>query len=484
MLVTALLLTPLVTAGLCLLSPRGRWINYLSLLGLLALTLQSINLGYKVFMDGPWASGPWMVDELSVLFLLMTSGISLLIGIYARSYLDRERLDLELGPHDHRLYHVFIHLFLLTMILVLVADSLGLMWIAIESTTLASALLVAHHRSAESMDAAWKYVIICSVGIALAFMGVILVYASGLDLLGDSPAALDWSALSAVASQLDPALIKLSFIFIITGYGTKAGLAPMHTWLPDAHSQAPSPVSAMLSGLLLNCAMYGIIRFHILTEAAVPGFSSTLLLGFGLLSMAVAAIFIGSTQDLKRLLAYSSIEHMGIVAVAVGIGGSWGCLAAVLHLLGHSLTKSALFLSAGDIVQEYGGRALESIKGLGSSLPFSGRVFTAASLGIVGLPPFPLFVSEVIIIYAALSAGLLWVAAVFLILLAIIAALFLWRLVAMLSGDGFDAPRKTPLSRALPMLLLLLAALALGLFIPDVVLDLLGAAASILGGGC
>lgn len=482
MMVALLLCTPLAFALACSLVPSGRWIGRFSVLGLGLVLAQVLFLSYGVIEDGPLDAGMWYVDGLSVLFLMLTAVISFLIGIYALSYIDHELHEGFIDNRDRRYYHVFIQLFLFTMLLVLVVDSLGLMWIAIESTTLASAFLVGFYKKEESLEAAWKYIMICSVGIALALMGVTLIYASSLDIFTDSSIALDWSMLSAAAPSLDPTLLKLSFIFIIAGYGTKAGLAPMHTWLPDAHSQAPSPVSAMMSALLLNCAMYGIIRFHVITEAAAPGFSSSLLLVFGLVSVAVAAMFISITTDLKRMLAYSSIEHMGIVAIALGIGGTWGLLGAVIHIIAHSLTKSLLFLSAGDIIQRYGTREVASITGVLKSVPWSGRFFTAGSLGIVGMPPFPIFVSEVVIIYAALQSGATLVAALFLALALMVFVAFTYRIVPMLSGESEIERSKTPLSRVLPMAVLLLLGLTIGLALPGPALHFLQDVASLLGG--
>ncbi len=240
-----------------------------------------------------------------------------------------------------------VQLFLLTMLLVVVCDNLGMMWVAIEGTTLASAFLVGFYEKDTSVEAAWKYLIICSVGIALALFGIVLTYASSIELLGDSSSALEWTTLRSIAPELDPTYLRLAFIFIMVGYGTKVGLAPMHTWLPDAHSQAPSPISAMLSAVLLNCAFYGILRFFIITELCVPGFATDLMLIFGLLSMAVAAVFIIVAKDSKRLLAYSSIEHMGIMSLGFGLGGFLGIFGALFQMLNHALTKPILFFSWG-----------------------------------------------------------------------------------------------------------------------------------------
>ena len=483
MLISTLLTVPLLFALICLLFPRIKWIGIISQIGLGVSLLIAASLVQKVLSDSPVDSGMWYVDNLSAIFIALIAGISFLVGLYALSYLKHEESEGLITLRDIRHYHVFIQLFLFTMLLVVTVDSLGLMWIAIETSTLASVYLVGFYKKEESLEASWKYVIICSVGIALAFMGVTLMYASSLDVFGDSPTALDWSALLAIAPNLDPALLKLSFIFIIAGYGTKAGLAPMHTWLPDAHSQAPSPVSAMLSALLLNCAMYGIIRFYIISEIAIPGFASSLMLCFGLSSLFIAAVFITITKDLKRLLAYSSIEHMGIIAIGLGIGGFWAIIGVMVHIVAHSITKSMLFLSAGDIVQSYGTRDVASISGLLQRLPFSGTVFTAGTLAIVGMPPFSIFIGEVLIIFGALQAGMTWTVAVFIGLLLIIFTSFTYRILPMVSRNDNSPPQviKTPLLRSVPLSLLLIGTLLLGLFMPEILSDWFMEAGKVFG---
>lgn len=484
MLVPTLLAVPLLSALICLAFPRIKWVGVISQIGLGISLITAGLLIQQVLFTSPLDDSMWYVDHLSALFIALIAGISFLIGLYANSYLKHEESEGMISSRDIRHYHVFVQLFVFTMFLVVTVDSLGLMWIAIESSTLASVYLVGFYKKEESLEAAWKYIIICSVGIALAFMGVTLMYASSLEVFGDSPFALDWSALLNLAPNLDQSLLKLSFIFIITGYGTKAGLAPMHTWLPDAHSQAPSPISAMLSALLLNCAMYGIIRFYIITEMSIPGFASSLMLYFGMASLFIAAVFITITKDLKRLLAYSSIEHMGIIAIGLGIGGFWGIMGVLIHIIAHSITKSMLFLSAGDIVQSYGTRDVASISGLIQRLPFSGSIFTAGTMAIVGLPPFSIFIGEVLIIYAALQSGMTVSAALFIGLLLIIFTSFTYRILPMVSkSENLDfLPHKTPLLRALPLGVLLLGTLLLGLFMPEFLWDWLTKAGMVFGG--
>jgi len=367
--------------------------------------------------------------------------------------------------------------------MVVVVDSLGLMWIAVEGTTLVSAFLVGFYKKSEAMEASWKYLIICSVGITLALLGIILLYASSVNALGENADTLDWSVLRSVAGQLDPALMKVSFIFILVGLGTKAGLAPMHTWLPDAHSQAPTPISALLSAVLLNCAMYGVLRVHILASEAVPGFSSSLLTFFGLLSLAIATAFILTSRDLKRFLAFSSVEHMGIIALGFGIGGPLAVFGAVFHVLAHSLTKTLMFFGAGNVIQKYRTREMKDIKGLGRTMPATASLLVMGGAAIAGSPPFAVFIGELFIISGALAQGEYLVAGLFIALIVMIFAGITYRVFGMVSGKPQEGLPTGEIGRLrlLPMAVLASAILFLGIFLPEVVSDVLGAVVGLFG---
>ncbi|MCI5151448.1 MAG: hydrogenase, partial [Candidatus Electrothrix sp. MAN1_4] len=294
------------------------------------------------------------------------------------------------------------------------------LWIAIEATTLMSAPLIFLHRSRTALEATWKYVMICSVGIALALLGCFLIVLS-MD-LGGVDVPITFSSLAQVADQLDPIWLKAGFIFLIIGYGTKMGLAPMHTWLPDAHSEAPSPASALLSGALLNCAFLGVYRGHqLLHQAGLGEFSGDILMSFGLLSMIIAAIFIFDQTGYKRMLAYSSIENMGIIAFGVGIGGL-ATYGALLHLIHHSLIKSSLFLSAGNILLGYGSKLIEKTGNMAKLFPKTFTAFFAGFAGISGFPPFGIFISEILIIMGAFQQGRTLPAAIFILALIFIFA--------------------------------------------------------------
>lgn len=475
--VEPLLLVPLITALLCGISRSERTIYVLSVAGSLITALVAIPYCYQAFFEGPVDAGLWYLDPLSGLFMVVIVTITALVSLYSVQYLEHDRKEGEANLKDLRYYHILLHLFAFSMLMVVVVDSLGLMWIAVEGTTLVSAFLVGFYKKSEAMEASWKYLIICSVGITLALLGIILLYASSVDALGENADTLDWAVLRSVAGQLDPALVKISFIFILVGLGTKAGLAPMHTWLPDAHSQAPTPISALLSAVLLNCAMYGVLRVHILASEAVPGFSSSLLLFFGLLSLAIATAFILTSRDLKRFLAFSSVEHMGIIALGFGLGGPLAVFGAVFHVLAHSLTKTLMFFGAGNVIQKYRTREMREIKGLGKAMPATASLVVLGGAAIAGSPPFAIFIGELFIISGALVQGDYLVAAIFIALIVMIFAGMTYRVFGMVSGRPQEGVPDGEIGRLrlLPMIILASAILVLGLFLPEVISDALGA---------
>ena len=303
-------------------------------------------------------------------------------------------------------YYGFFHLFLFTMLLVVTSNNLILMWVGIEATTLSSAFLVGLYGQRSSLEAAWKYIIICTVGVAFGLYGTVLVYANAANVLSDPGSAIFWTVVAEHAKELDPTLMHLAFVFILIGFGTKTGLFPMHSWLPDAHSEAPSPTSALLSAVLLNCALLVIIRYYIIISAAIgPHFPQMLLLVFGMMSVAVSAFFILAQRDMKRLLAYSSVENMGLIAVALGIGGPLGVLAALFHTLNHSLAKTLLFCGSGNVLLKYGTRDMGAIKGIIRVAPLTAVMFAGGALALAGMPPFNVFISEFMVVAAAIKSG-------------------------------------------------------------------------------
>ena len=365
------------------------------------------------------ADGMLYSDALSGLFVLLISIITFASALYSIPFIERDVLSKKISPSQPRTYYLLFNLFSFSMYLVVLVNNLGFLWIAIEMTTLASAFLVGFYNNKHSVEAAWKYIIICSVGISLALLGTILFYFTVSH--NGAMHSLNWSDFISVASKLDKNVVKIAFLFILVGYGTKAGLAPMHTWLPDAHSQALAPISALLSGVLLTTSLYAIIRFAVITNAvAGPAYTSHLFIFFGLISIAVAAAFILVQKDIKRLLAYSSIEHIGIIALGLGFGGSIGCYGALLHVFNHAATKALMFFTAGDITHLYNTHNMRKIRGAASALPFGGPITVLAAFALGGTPPFSLFFSEVIILYAGFVRGAYAAGAFYIALLAVV----------------------------------------------------------------
>ncbi len=492
----ALILIPTI-AGLAAFAIRPARARRL-LLVLTALTHTALCAGLCTVPAVPGIPGWIGFDALGLFFVCITSALFLATAFYTVSYLRREKPGAQPDLQEHFLFvnapeAVFIGcllLFLATMTLVCASRRFGLLWVAIEATTLASAPLIYFHRHHRSLEATWKYLLICSVGIALALLGNFFLALSTVATgAGGGPLPLVMDLLVARGPTLQVAWLKAAFIFLLVGYGTKTGLAPLHTWLPDAHSEAPSLVSALLSGALLNCALLGILRgLQVCVAAGQGAFARDLLLVFGLVSIAVAAVFILGQTDFKRMLAYSSVEHMGIVALGLGLGG-YGTFGAVFHTLNHSLTKGMLFLLAGNILAVFRTKVAADVRGLRRALPWTGGLWLLGFLAITGFPPFGTFLSELAVLRGAFDAGRYLVAAAYLVLLAIIFMGMCSIVLRMVQGTpapapaqpGPDALREPSLS-LWPPACLGLAVLILGVYIPEPLSRLLNAVAQELGG--
>lgn len=442
---------------------------------------------YQIGIDGAFHDGLLYVDALSAVLLITVAVLTITSMLLSSSYMEKELLDGHITFKMLRRYYGLLNLFIFTMISVLVVENLGLMWVAIEATTLASALLVAFYFNHSALEAAWKYVMVCTVGICLALLGSILLYYAQANVVGNGVQALSWLELKSVGYQLDPMISKLAFIFILIGYGTKAGLAPMHTWLPDAHSQAPSPVSGLLSGALLSCAVYVIIRNFIVVQAVLKGeFLQLLLIGFGIFSIGIALPFILVQHDIKRLLAYSSVEHMGIIVLGIGLATPLAIYGALFHIINHAISKSSLFYLAGMISQEYRTKNILRIKGIIGTMPLSGILLMLLILAITGSPPFSIFLSKFIIIWAFFTEGRFILGAIVLLLLAGIFAGMMHYCLAMV----FSKPPKHKVfsqSVSKPALLSLLLSASLliitGIFVPEWLHQILHNAVIVVMGG-
>ncbi|MBI4516617.1 MAG: NADH dehydrogenase FAD-containing subunit [Deltaproteobacteria bacterium] len=440
------------------------------------------------------ALGGWLqLDAAGRLFLSITTVLFLAAALYAAGYLSREsrgaQRDFEEGLlFDNAPEAVFtacLLLFLAAMTLVTTSHRFGLLWVAIEATTLASAPLIYFHRHHRSLEATWKYLLICSVGIALALLGNFFLAVAASN-PGGTPVPLVLDDLMREAPRLHLPWLKAALLLLLVGYGTKMGLAPLHTWLPDAHSEAPSLASALLSGALLNCAFLGILRVQqVCAAAGQAAFGQELLVGFGLLSMTVAAVFIIEQADYKRMLAYSSVEHMGILALGVGLGGA-ATFGALLHAVNHSLTKGMLFLLAGNILAAYRTKATTQVRGVLRVLPASGGLWVMGLFAITGSPPFGPFLSEFTILKAALDHGRNLVALAYLALLAVV---FLGMMTVMLrmaqgapeAAEPGGAAAPEPLLAVAPPAALALLVIILGLYVPGFMRAAIEQAARALG---
>jgi hydrogenase-4 component F len=488
------LLAPLlyvpVAAGLGCLLARAR--RAMAATGVLAfgLTLAlGVGLLRRVAIDGPvteW-DGFLRADALSAWMVVLISAVSLATSLYAGRYFQRDMAAGTVTPGRMREFFVLTPLFGAGMFLAVLANSLGVMWAAVEATALSSVLLVALYNRRTSLEGAWKYVMLGSLGLALALLGTVFIYAAACKDSSNPLPSFNWSYLMTVAPQLDPRLVRMAFVFALIGYGTKAGLAPMHTWLPDAHSEAPSPTSAMLSGVSLKIALYALLRFHILTTACLgTPFSSHLLLGFGLMSMLLAAPFILVQENLKRMLAYSSLEHVGLICVGIGLGTPITIFGALLHMGYHALTKPVLFFAAGNIHQTYHTLEFRLIgPGVVKVLPVTALFMGLAAVAATGLPPFGLFISELTIIGGGMLAG--QITASILVLGALIACFYgmLRQLTRILPGEpkaGLVHDGR-PMDGVPAMALLLGGLLVFSVWLPQPLLDVMRQAARIIGGG-
>jgi len=413
--------------------------------------------------------------------------IGLLASIYSIGYLEEELKHGKIDGRRMRLFYMLMHGFLFTMVFALTVKNMGLMWIAIEATTLASTFLVGFYNDKKAIEAAWKYVIICSVGIAIAMLGIVFLHISSVDVLKEG-GLLDWTALYDNAKGLSSPVLRLAFMFILVGFGTKAGLAPMHTWLPDAHSQAPSPISAMLSGVLLNSALYPIIRTLAILNRNLESsvFTGRLLIGIGLISVATAGIFIITQRDYKRLLAYSSIEHMGIITLAMGIYTPAAVFGGLFHMINHSFTKSMLFLASGNILQKYGTREIGKVRSLIRVLPVSGPIFLIGLFAIGGTPPFSIFSSEFNILISIFQKRSFGVGVALLALLTLVFVGIATTLFRMFYGKNMVKEVSTgemnPYGTAVLIVLLAIISIT-GLYMPQGIKSLIVAAQQIITGG-
>jgi len=466
--------TPLVpfAAAMCMLLVRRRSVlAALDVASSLAVFGLGLAMATGVATRGALTSGGLLrADDVTVVFVLLIGALAVATSITTVGWMRRELARGEIQEHRVRYYHALVQGFIATMLVTVLSDNLGVLWIAMEGTTITSAVLVGFHGQKAGLEAAWKYIIVTTIGISFGLFGTVLVYGAAAHAQGGvTDGAMNYSSIVAIAHRLDPGIVRIGFIFVIVGYGTKAGLAPVHMWLPDAHSLAPTPVSALLSGALIKCALFGIIRFHtIARDACGAGFSQTALVTFGLISVVVATPFIIVQHDLKRLLGYCSVEHVGIVALGLGFGGRLGTYGALLHIINHGVTKALVFLVAGDAIDRYGTRDLNAMRGYLAVAPWAATLLLMGVFSLTGTPPFSIFVGELMVIRAGIASGSYVVVGVFLVMAVIVFAGLVHRVGQVVFGAPPETADRRPEPR-LPLVgLLLLAAvmLLLGVHIP------------------
>ncbi|MFP5230628.1 MAG: hydrogenase 4 subunit F [Acidobacteriota bacterium] len=449
----------------------------------LATLIAAAFLVLRVIRHGSLLVGhdQFFVDSFNVFLVALTAFVGFTTAIFSRPYMRIEQHHGRLNPRRLRLYHSMYQLFMGAMLLALLTNNMGLLWVAMEAATLSTVLLVSLYRTKASLEAAWKYFILCGVGIAQALFGTILLYFAAEQTLGrEGMTALLWTHLNAVKGHLEPRVLGLAFVFLLVGYGTKVGLAPLHNWLPDAHAEGPTPVSAVLSGLLLNVALYAVIRCKVLVEGSIgPALPGRMLMIFGLLSAVLAAFFLWRQRDIKRLFGYSSIEHMGIMTFAFGIGGPIANFAGLLHMTVHSLTKSSIFFTAGHASQTAGTQRIDDIRGLLGVSPTIGWGLMLGSIAILGMPPFGVFASEFLILTTAMHEHP-WATPFLLIAFGVAFAAIFSKVQPMVFGR--TEARRLPHSPALvPVFVHLALVLALGLYMPPVLAEWYRAAARLIG---
>jgi hydrogenase-4 component F len=473
---------PLLAGILLSFAGERDWAPHINVTASTATFLAAAGLTAEIVANGPrFAFGEqFFIDSMNVFFVALTAFVGMTTAIFSDPYMKNDRSHGKLTPGRLRLYKSMYQFFMCTMLVALTTNNMGILWVAMEAATLTTVLLVSLYRTPASLEAAWKYFILCGVGIAQALFGTILLYFAAERVLGESGTALLWTHLVGVKAFLDPNIMAIAFVFLLVGYGTKVGLAPMHNWLPDAHAEGPTPVSAVLSGLLLNVALYAILRCKVLADGAIDGnFAGDLMIGFGLFTLLAAAFFLGRQRDVKRMFAYSSIEHMGLITFAFGMGGAVGNFAGFLHMTMHSLIKSAIFFAVGHAAQKCGTQNMEDIRGLIHINPLIGWGLMLGTLAILGMPPFGIFASEFMILTHAMKYYP-WTTPFLLLGLGVAFAAIFGKVHPMVFGES-EAKRLPHAPAITPVFIHLGLALMMGLWIPPYLTRWFHEAARMLG---
>jgi hydrogenase-4 component F len=470
------LLIPAGAAFILAIAPGYRLSAFLNVLACLATLVTALSF----LVVKPATSDYFLIDDLNIVFIVLNTFVGFTTSIFSASYIGHELETRRLTRAQLRFYHAMYQVMMFGMNLALISNNIGLMWVAVELATLTTVMMVGIYGTHEAIEAAWKYFILGSVGIALALFGTILVYMAAQPVVGEGLQGMVWTVLMQRVAEFDPALLNVAFVFLLLGYGTKVGLAPMHGWLPDAHAEGPTPISAVLSGLLLNVALFAVLRFKMLLAANPAAIAPGPLLALlGLVSLIFAGFMLYRRRDIKRLFAYSSIEHMGIITFAFGMGGALANFAGLLHMTMHSLTKSAIFFAVGHIAQVKGTQKIADIRGLTETHPLLGWGLVIGVAAIAGTPPFGIFMSEFLVVTSTFARAP-WLAGVFVIGLLVAFGALMLRLHEIAFGEptGSRAPVK---ASYLPMFAHLALVLCAGLYLPPALVAWFQSVARLLG---
>lgn len=482
-----LLLTPLVGGILVTIFKKKRIIEIVTISSASLILIQVFFILSTIIREKTLTAfgNAFYIDSFGAVILLPISIVGFVSVLYSKNYMGRQ-YDIGMVDDKHIVrYYQGLCIFLLSMLVVPITNNLGIMWVTVEATTLVSVLLIMLYFKENAIEAAWKYLIIATVGLSFALIGTVFFYYANIT-AGTSEDAMNWTGMVHDSKLFDPNLVKIAFVFILVGYGTKAGLAPMHTWLPDAHSEAPTPVSALLSGILLNCALYGIIRFHIVSSGTLgPEFSNQLLIILAVVSVGIAAASIYFQKDMKRMLAYSSVEHMGLVSLGIGFGGLFGIYGAILQIINHAIAKPLMFFASGTVSQKYETKVMSKISGIIKVMPITGALFLIGGFALVGMPPFNIFLSEFLVLGSGFQSGQFLVTIIVIAFLVMTFAVFLRHLIKMIFGSPVTKMKKDDMGKlaTIPMIVLGSLVIIFGFYIPNQLQTLVQNASIIIRGG-
>ncbi|MDE1845342.1 MAG: hydrogenase 4 subunit F [Thaumarchaeota archaeon] len=485
--ILSLLLTPLVGGILVTIFRKKKIIEIVTISSASLILIQVFFILSTIIHEKTITAfgNAFYIDSFGAVILLPISIVGFVSVLYSKNYMGRQ-YDIGLVDDKHIVrYYQGLSIFLLSMLVVPITNNLGVMWVTVEATTLVSVLLIMLYFKENAIEAAWKYLIIATVGLSFALIGTVFFYYANIT-AGSSEDAMNWTGMVHNSKLFDPNLVKIAFVFILVGYGTKAGLAPMHTWLPDAHSEAPTPVSALLSGVLLNCALYGIIRFHIVSSGTLGhAFSDQLLIILAVVSIGIAAASIYFQKDMKRMLAYSSVEHMGLVSLGIGFGGMFGIYGAILQIINHAIAKPLMFFASGTVSQKYETKVMSKIKGIIKVMPVTGALFLIGGFALVGMPPFNIFLSEFLVLSSGFQSGQFLVTMIVIAFLVITFAVFLRHLIKMVFGNPVVEMKQDDMGKlaVIPMAILASLVIIFGFYIPDQLQTLVHNASNIINGG-